>query len=225
MDYFLILGSASASNSSLNINVTDSKINGDLNLLNSSLYFSPNSILNVDGCINLNHTKITVNLKGENISKGKILLLNSSSSCISENSYSISYENTPPCYNFSGYQDTSSVLVIISKSPTCGSNENISSGLQTWQIAIIITVISVILFVIIALVVIFLVPKARGFIFPRIRVRNDIRSKVKEALTEKGTIEEKLNIIKREIIEVQDENERTKIRKFLKKLLKNLAKE
>jgi len=186
-------------------------------LSNSTLYFSSSSSVSVDGCINLNESKITVNLKGLNISDhGKILLMNSTSNCINvNNSFIISYENIPPCYDFSSNQDSNSLFILIIKSPACSSSTegNNSNNLQTWQIIIIVIVASVIGIAIIFLSIIFSVPKFRYAILKNQGIRKELKSKIgdtesNERVTTK--VEEGIEKLKKEIVELKDDHERVK---------------
>jgi len=107
----LITGNMSIENSTLELNASV-LIKGDFNFSDSSLFFFPNSSIEVAGCIYLKNNLITVNLSAYNLEKKNIVLIKSNSSCLYEGNVMFKFSNVPPCNSISeSYQDGSLLLL------------------------------------------------------------------------------------------------------------------
>jgi len=160
----VIFNNLSISDNSLLINgfIT---VKGDLVVTNSTLTLS-NSSVNVEECIILNKTTITVDLSNVN-EKENLTLLNSTKGCLSGNA-TVTFSNVPKCTIQKSEMNSSSLYVIFIKDTSCSS-----TSMDTIDWVLLIILLSVVGFVLIAVAIILLVPKIRGFIFPFSKEENN----------------------------------------------------
>jgi len=162
---------------------TDYKIQGNLNIEGSNLYltsleistfssitisnsniiFNSSTIISTE-CIKLSNTTITVDLSQQQSSNiSKILLLNSTSGCLSIDSNKINYLNQPKCTTLETKEDSFSLYIVFIKQPECLLNNE--TPFESWKIILII-VGSLVGVALIFIVIVLIVPSFRKKIFP-----------------------------------------------------------
>jgi len=157
-----LLGNTQINESIINLIQTYLFIEKNLNLTDSSLLFVSSNI-SVTGCIYLNNITLTIDLSKYSQNGTKILLLNSSSGCLSANNVNITFLNALNCLKPTSLFNSYSLIITYSNNCIHTTNSNQPPGTTIIVIVIIGSVIGI---VIIVLLIVFCVPSIREAILP-----------------------------------------------------------
>jgi len=182
-------------------------IQGNISISNSSVSFNLNSSLISTGCINISNSYFKIDLSNFTFSstsnEDKIYLINSTAGCLYGDTFSLSYLNQPKCTILKNEMDSYSLFIIFVKQTEseCATKE--SQNTITWWEITIIVVGSVVGVALIFIVLVLAIPALRNQIFPH----KDKRKRRKERNEEIG---DKLEDLKSEIKDVQDQHQKLK---------------
>jgi len=124
----------------------------------------------VNGCIELNHTKITIDIS-QYTTAGNILLMNSTIGCLNIENITISFTHEPSCIIPKYENDSSSIYVIID----INEDKECKPNYSTAAVVIVIVFIGL---AIGAILTVYFVPSLRAKVFKNFSVRLGIKKKI-----------------------------------------------
>jgi len=146
----------------INLSAVELSIDKNLTLLDSTMTFNSSTII-TKGCITISNTKIKVDLSNANIKLGQLLLMNSTSKCLtSTGTFSIVYFNQPQCTQSTSELNSLALIVTFTNESNCEK-----SPLATWIIILIVICSVVGLAIIVIVIVVLILPDLRRKIFSK----------------------------------------------------------
>src|SRR5687768_5473961 len=92
-------------------------VNQSLSIKNSNINITDTTI-NVQGCISLSNSTISVDVSTYKLADHEKVLIDSKDDCLDGNA-SVTFKNVPKCFNAEGKTNTSSLFVVFKKDVSC----------------------------------------------------------------------------------------------------------